>query len=77
MTTFQLEENSLEALNGFELIAIDGGKGWQSWVEIGLGVVAVGLAIAAEIGTVGLATVPATSIASAGVGAILHGAHTL
>lgn len=77
MTTFQLEENSLEALNAIDLMAFDGGKGWQSWVEIGLGVAAVGLAIAAEIGTAGLATVPATSVASAGVGAILHGAHTL
>lgn len=77
MTTFQLEENALEVLSTLDQIAIVGGKGWESWLEIGLGVAAVGLAIAAEIGTVGLATVPATSVASAGVGAILHGASTL
>lgn len=77
MTTFQLEENALEALNTFDLMIIDGGKGVQSWIEIGLGVICVGVAIAAEAGTAGLASVPATSLASAGVAAILHGASTL
>jgi hypothetical protein len=77
MNNFESLSEELIFLSSSEATYIDGGKGWMSGLEIAVGVVCVGVAIAAEMGTAGLATVPATTVASAGVGMIVHGAATL
>jgi hypothetical protein len=68
-------DNSIEVLDAYEMMSIDGGsRGWAV-LEMAAGVVLVGAAVAVEAGTLTVASVPAAWLATAGVGLILDGAH--
>ena len=70
MSAYDVQDISTE-----EMQDTVGGK--SPWLAIGIGVVLIGVAIAAEVGTAGLASVPAAETAAVGVACILGGAAAL
>lgn len=68
-----MEKFNYIELNSFELTTIEGGN-WGDLLEIGIGVVCVGMAVGATVASGGAAIPIANVAATAGLAMILEGA---